>query len=417
MKRIIPYLISFLFTIGCFLIHMSENSDSMLNNKSHVISNQDLQSVIDFHKSSSTFSKRPFTTFLIEKTSDLFQLKIGESFIIINFFFLFLSGCLLYFLSFKLTNKRNTSLFNLIIYFLCFSTVFAFFPPIYTYDDPLQFCLILSSIILLIEKKWFLYIITFSLSLITRESGLILIPGLIILFFNTEIKKKGFLKKDALIKLIFLILPVIIYLIYLTIFLYYHHTIIESSKSIFLNRFHHVKQNFQNLTFTIETLISLFIILGIPIYLLINRINRDKKVEESNKKYIQAFLLTALINSIIVITSAKAREVRLFAIPLLYIWPIFSNIFYEDIKAFFTIKNYIHLFSNISNCILFILLNSINYFISFEYYITTIGDRKYNLFSEYLFLYILIIIIHFLFKMSIRRELSSEIDPLKIKTL
>ena len=88
MKRIIPYLISFLFTIGCFLIHMSENSDSMLNNKSHVISNQDLQSVIDFHKSSSTFSKRPFTTFLIEKTSDLFQLKIGESFIIINFFFI-----------------------------------------------------------------------------------------------------------------------------------------------------------------------------------------------------------------------------------------------------------------------------------------------------------------------------------------
>jgi hypothetical protein len=395
-KKILPYTLILFLTLFCFWIHFSDKTNSMLNDFNRVVSNEYLTSVVDLHQSHPAFQKRPLTTFLIKKTALHTNISIGAAFIAINFLFLFISGVLIFQLSLLFEKNNKLALGNVIIYFTSFAILFAFFPPIYTYDEPIQFCLLLLGLISIYKKKWWGYFTFFSLSLIARESSLILLPGLLVIILNYKngiFNLKALLKKDNLLQFAYLVVPIVVYLIFLNIFLN-QRNIAEESKSDFLDRFSHFYLNMKNQEHAFESLISFLLVLGIPLYLLFNSVNKKNESWTKYSKYLRAFLITVIINSVIVILTTKAREARLFIIPMFFIWPIFTKLFYEDIKLLFSIKHYRSTFSNLNSVAFFIFLMFLNYILSFKVYKPTIGNHNENYFNEYLFVTIFLILTH-----------------------
>ena len=82
---------------------------------------------------------------------------------------------------------------------------------IYSYDDPLQYLLILGSLVFLMERKWIAFLILFFFSLLVRESGLILLPGILWILID---KERPILKASNFKVLRALLLPVIGYFIF-----------------------------------------------------------------------------------------------------------------------------------------------------------------------------------------------------------
>jgi hypothetical protein len=407
MKKLLPYSIVLFLTLFCFLIHFSEATNLMLNDNNNDVSNQYLTIVVDYHKSNPEFQKRPITTFLIEKTVQITDIRVGEAFILINFLFLFISGILIYHISLLFEKNSTIAIVNVLIYFTCFSNLFAFFPPVYTYDEPIQFCLILLGMLFIYRAKWWGYIIFFSLSLIARESGLILLPGLLLICIYKEgdfIFKKYISKKNFL-KLLYLMIPAVLYLLYLIIFIE-KNNITPDPKTDLLSRFSLYAFNTQTQKYAFESLISFFLVLGLPLYFLINGVKNRGVYWTKYHKYVNAFLLTVIINSVIVLFLTQAREVRLFVIPMLFIWPIFSRLFIEDLKLLISIKQYISTFSKLNYVAFFAFLNFLNYTLSFKVYETTIGSPSENYFNEYLFIILFVILTHATLKHNLKTSLT-----------
>ena len=405
MKNAGVILLSILITFATFSMHFGKRADSMINDKNSIISEKDLVYTVELHKTETTFCKRPFTSFLIESTASAFGVTIGLAFILVNFFFLCLSGLLLFKLSEILGANKKYATINMVVYFLCFSNLYAFFPPVYTYDEPLQFCLIFLSLIFLFSEQKILFIITFTLSIIARESTVILIPALALFLLTTKEKTPfKFFSLFFFKKLLVLIIPFLLYVIFISIYINVYNLQEATTQDLGL-RFTGFEMNFESPVASSETIISMFVILGIPLYF-IYFILKNRIVTESQMKFINAFLLTVIINSVIVLLFTKAREVRLFAIPLFFIWPIFSTLFKEEIKTVCSISNYIQIFKRWKYLLFFLFFNFLNYMISFKLYKTTVGGDDY--FSEYLFVLLFILIAHvFISDYKMKRKISS----------
>ena len=386
MKRIQPYLICFLFTLTILFIHRHRNSDSYLNDP-------DLKNTVAFHATIQhpAFAKRPLTTFLVKTVSTISSLSIGKSFVLVAFSFLFLSGILLFKLSERLNRNIRISTINIFVYNLCFSNLFAFFQPVYSYDEPVQFCLIFLSFIFYLDREWIFFIITFTLSIIARESSILLISGLFILFPTNKNNPSNELFQKALV----LIIPIILYGMFLSVYIHLLN-IVDTSKHDITNRFSHFYGNFRDKTYTIESLTSFVLITIIPIYLLVIQLWNKTEKATLHVKHIKAFVITLVINSLVVFSTTKAREVRLFVIPLFFIWPIFGDLFQNEIKLLSNPSNVIKTILRWPYFAYFVLLNSINYYFSFNIYKTTIGTGGENYFNYYLFISLLFISIHFI---------------------
>ncbi|MFI1744138.1 hypothetical protein [Thalassobellus sediminis] len=379
---------------------MKTGITTMINGGGLSISNEALSETVNLHKFHPVFLRRKITTWCIEGLSNILNLEIGLSFVIVNFFFLFLSGVLIYFLSKQITQNSKFSLISMIAYFLCFSNLFAFFPPVYTYDEPLQFCFILSSLLLFFKNKYWWFIFLFSISLIIRESGVILLPGLFFVFIynfkksiTENLKSLEFLKKTSGI-----LIPIVVYLFYVYIIMVDNDSK-HDSKQYFLQRFSYIKWNLQSFQFAIESICSMLLIYALPLYFLCYYYRNKKQVSVINSKLIKAFLITLIINTLIVFLNTKAREVRLFVIPLFYFWPIFGAFFLNDFKLLFNLSAYRSLLLNKTYVFYVVILNILTFIFSFVLYKPTSGPRL-GVFNLYLFISFSIIIAHFIINKS-----------------
>ena len=77
----------------------------MINGGGFFISNYALSKTVNLHKFHPVFLRRKVTTMIIEGLSNILNFEIGLSFVIVNFFFLFLSGVLIYFLAKQITQR------------------------------------------------------------------------------------------------------------------------------------------------------------------------------------------------------------------------------------------------------------------------------------------------------------------------
>ncbi|MCG2459696.1 hypothetical protein K8352_02935 [Flavobacteriaceae bacterium F89] len=412
MKTVLPYLIALVFVVADFGLHMSKHSDSMLNERNHVISNAFLTSQINYHKELPPFARRPLTTWLIESAAKTFSIRLGVAFIWVNFTLVFCSGILLFFLSQKLSISYDGnigskvsppegencsywfSIGNMVIYFVGFSILFAFFTPLFSYDEPLQYTLIFASFLALSHRKWVLNVICFTLALVARETTVILVPALVFFFIDTSRKSIFPISPEFRKKLAFILLPVVLYVLFLVFYLWkmnlWHGTSTEMT-----DRISCFASNFNDQKSAMESLSSLFLVLGLPLYFLVATLGR-KEMNPAYKKYINAFWLTFAINTPIVFLTTFARESRLFALPLFFLWPIFLQIFKREFGLLFSYRLYGPCFMKWQNAVGLLVFGFINYLIAFKAYDSDYTQGPTPYYNWYFFLLLMIITVHFI---------------------
>ena len=366
----------------------------MLNEKNDVISNVFLASQINYHKEFGPFARRPLTTFLIETTANLSGITLGRAFIWVNFSLFFLAGTLLFRLSKELNSGYFRGLINIILFFLSFSVIFAFFPPVFSYDEPLQYCLVFAGLTSFLKRQWLGYVLWFTAAMIARENTVVLILGLLVFMAGSPFYHKNTSYLGRLYNFLCIGMPVLLYGVYLLFYMeingLWANTYVELQ-----DRFHCLKENFRDTQRSIETLVSIFLSLGVFTYFIYRSHLRNTRV--NHKRFVQAFYLSCSANIIIVLVAAFSREARLFSLPLVFIWPIVGQYCYREISLLFSYRAYQICFSKIKFLAFLGVLTLLNYLISFKVYVPTPPSSD-NYFNEYLFMSILVVYLHFLLK-------------------
>lgn len=352
----------------------------MLNNKDQVLAQQDLQTIVEVHKTEPTFSRRPLTTWLVEQTSSLSGMSIGWSFAVVGFALFYLSGIMLFHLSRKLGATSKQAAINMVVFFLCFSNLFAYFPPVYTYDDPLQYLLIFASLYLLVSRKWIPFLICITLAILARESTLFILPAFVLFFPDARFKETQIPFMQRLRYGLLYLVPVVLYFATMYMLLSSGNEQARSTEN-FSGRFDYLELNFSTSQFASESIISFYLVLGVPL-LFLYHLTKEKLDSALNLQLTRSFFLTLIINSLVVILMTKAREARLFALPLVFIWPVFSQLFKEQIRLVTDLKTYLHMLRKWTYLLAFLFFNFINYLVSQHLYVNTVGGDDW--FTEYM---------------------------------
>jgi hypothetical protein len=124
-----------------------------------------------------------------------------------------------------------------------------------------------------------------------------------------------------------------------------------------------------------------------------------------------AFIITLIINTVIVFLTTKAREARLFILPLFFLWPIFSDLFKSDLLLLRSWKDYKETFYNWRYTLLFMILLATNHIYSNVYYTLSIGYTSTNLFNEYLMLILLIASTHLCLSLNKSKSIQHKSNP------
>ena len=376
-----------------------------VNTEHKMISNQHLTETVVYHKTQPAFAKRPLTTWSIEVLAYHTPLNMGEAFVVVNFGLLFVCGIALFYLARLLLENTRLANFSVLFFFLSFTVLFSFFPTNYSYDEPLQYLLIFLSILALIRKKWGLFILGFSLSLIARESTIILLPAIALYFM--EFERKTLFRSESIKKMGALVLPVVIYIAFLYLFITFS-GIGKESKDDLDGRFSHFLINFQNQEYAVESFLSFALAIGVQAYFLFSYV-ANNPLTSLEKKLIRSFLLTVIFNTLIVLTTTLARETRLFALPLVFIWPIFGKILLHELKILGSVKNYVKLFGNALSAGSLLLLWAFC-FLTFRFiYIQTNGVKQ-NYLDEYLLVFSALISLHVVMKMRLKHDQKDQLS-------
>lgn len=391
----LPLIVGLVFVLGIFKLHMLPFLDSMLNEQNSIVSNGFLVSQIEYHKEFAPFARRPLTSLLINGVSDWFGLKPGMAFVWVNFSLFLIGGLLLYFLSRMLTKNYWFAVFNLLSFYVTFSVLFAFYPPIFTYDEPLQYALVFAAMLCFLKRKRILFVLLITLALIAKESTLFLLPGFLYLYST---KSKKFIPKITFGRFLVLGLPLVFYMGFLWFYLgkmdFFH-----AFESELPQRFSCWYQNFGSHKNSIETIISFCLVIGPFLYLLALNWKNNLK-----NQWVKAFLVTLAINTPIVLLATLARESRLFALPLLFLWPVFFPLFGQQIALLFNKSSYADYFAMYGHRLILSAAVLLALLIAIGHYRLGLGHN--NLFSPYLFITLLLIATHFLLWRDQKRKQS-----------
>lgn len=339
-----------------------------------------LQIALEYHENGNyAFSKRIVTSKLVRLLEGI-GLSLKLSFILVWFFGIILSGILLAKLSSLYDKNYQNTFLNVIIYFLGAAVFMAFFIPVYSYDEPLQYCLLFGSFIAIYKRNYVAFILLFSFSTIVRESSLILLPGIFIIL-KSKHSDLSWQKVTTI-----LVIPVLIYLAY-SFSLDNLVTLPNAEGNDLLTRTKNLSFNFQNLSFTIQTIMSMLVVLGPFLYLSWFKRN---DLPGKGKVYFQAFSITLLINTTLVLTTVYARELRLFALPLIFIWPYFSQLF--NLKT--SISQLKYRISNLKIILLMIILFGLTF--SYVKLNQLFTDYIHTPLDEYFFIMMGLICAHYL---------------------
>lgn len=363
-------------TIFSLFLHVIPINNTMLNyvenenigNNSVGLQGGYLNWAVNFHDNFPDFRKRPTTTFLIKQLAKSLGVKNNLSFVIVNFTFLFCSGILLYYLAKLYRLSDSEALVSVVFYMASFSVLLAYFIPIMSYDESIQYFFIFLSLIGLKKKNYPLFIFSITIAIITRESTLILFPGFLLYISPASGKVSNWIKV-----LFILAIPVFIYVIYLLMFFGNNQDVLNETQGILKTRFLHYERNFRNIGQVTQTLLSMFSVLCVPLFLLLYKPTFLVLKREKN-----AFWITLIINTIIVLLSVYAEESRVFALPLIFLIPFYGKI----ILSYISYSKIKLLIKPINLFIILLVIFASWYGFGFLYKITPTGVDG-NVFREY----------------------------------
>lgn len=323
-----------------------------------------LDEVVKYHQTHPSFVTRPATTQLILVTAGLFSVSPGQAFIVVSLvlFFAALYGLL------EVTRLLYGSVdfLTMLVYTFSFSILFAWFPNVYTYDEPLQYTLLFLSVALLLRNWPLMALLAFAAAVYVRENSLFLLPGFCWVFRDRL--------PTARLRLLWAA-PVLCVLALLLKKISTPEGAPTAEKGLFsAERIEHLFYNFQDFAFGTETVFSLMLALVLPLAFLL-------RLRGKPTAFIQAFVFSLLINTVMVVLFGRARETRLFALPLIFVWPLIhsSNLSFEKPVHFFSKQN--SLFYPITG--IFLIMATLAYFLSLSLYqpTETQNEKTFQIYS------------------------------------
>lgn len=255
--------------------------------------------IVSLHKTVvGPFTRRPVTTFLIEGVNAIFFLSLWHAFLLVQGSLLIAAALALGGLAKRLHGTRAAH-FSIFVFFASFSVLFSFITPNDSYDEPAQYLFLFFSLLFL-GRNSAAFAASFFCALLARESSVLLLPGLLILDEARFTPK--YLRKSWKF-----LLPLAGYAAF-----FFFQSGAEDPQ-----RFQYWQKNFSDLQIAGESLVSLALALALPL-LLYWPVRQMKAVDPI---WMRAFLVSAAINSPIILLAAYARETRLFSLPLIFLWP------------------------------------------------------------------------------------------------
>lgn len=384
-------IFSLVFTLFILWIHIKDDKVSMLilnenNNIKSFIEPNYLNDVVEYHSTQIDFAKRKVTTFFIKNTSKIFHISIADSFVWVNFTLLSLCGIVIYFISIKKWNSFRKALFNCFFFYSSFSVLFAFYPPVYTYDEPAQYFFIFLGLYCYLFPRFLLLILCMFMSILVRETSILIW----FVLFIYHVRIHGFKMLHAL----YFAIPVIVYAIYFWYF--YNQGNMEGLVSATKSRSHAFIDNFGTTLAAVESVFSfvntcIFSIIFILILLYRNT------VERVNRLWLESYFVLLLLNTFITIYFTLACESRLFYLPIIFFVP-YSCLIIDELKIVWTKQVIISCFKHMQFYMLFILNYLLCQLISLKLYSTVTSSANYNYFNEYTFVLLLFIGTHFILR-------------------
>jgi len=346
------------------------------------MTHQALRSTLDYHRSLPVFATRPLTS----GTVALFSLwtAVDETLVLalLNPLLLALSAVMLYALCLRWGANHRGAWMAAALYLFSFPNLFAFVPPMYTFDEPLQMLTLFAAGCCLPRPAIFrqdagvlhsvpshnipyalLAGLWIGLSLWARESGLLLLPILAGLYLPQASKQER---------------------VGLGI------TVLTALGVLFLGRlatgpaatpedlwqwqarFSNLHANFRNTDYSVETLVGIFLVLAWPLVLLRPQLSPYHLLT-------MGFAVSLVINTLMVLLMAKAREARLFALPLMLVWPMLGlrRYAWPNLKRPYGPMNGLILVMAIAGTL----------HLAWNLYQSTVGPNNANFFREYLSVY------------------------------
>jgi len=357
-------------------VHLWPGNNSMLNlnswehmNPKKGLSEAYLEEVIAYHQTEPTFARRPVTTRAVLGLHRITGLTKGQSFVLFNFVVLWLTGIVICIAAFFQTKNLRNGLLSGLLYWLSFPIIFAFFPTIYSYDDPLlYFFLAMTLLAIKIGNQWSAAAM-FALAIVARESAVIMLPGIVVLL-NDGLSLKNL--KSSWKKWGPFLAVAIFYLLAFVLLMYGHGG--QSFSQDASRRFATLFFNFQNKQFAVESIVSLILVCSLAFFSW-----RDVRQQALHR---QAFMLTLVLNTAIVLVFTQARESRLFMLPLFFWLPFAGQLL---LRVFANFQKYIRHNSRWKTAGLFALSIVFCGFVAFIIYQPTAMLPHENWHQEYLF--------------------------------
>ncbi len=316
----LPILVGVCMTALSLGLHIAPVWVTMLNQGALTWDHQPLQhdylvECIEEHRTVTAFAKRPLTSWAIGGLSTMgIAPEIG--FILVGASFFLLAGLLVHRSGLWLGLTFDQALLAQVIFHASPTILFAWFSPMYTYDEPIQYVALLIAIGAWWHNRSWLFVLAFTTALIARETTVLIAPSLLYLAtYSNEVR----IRKTWISALIQLVLPMALY----GIFLWHFHPSTGTVEDL-LTEHSRIAYNFGNLRMTAESLWYLYLVLGLPLFLIL-RYRGTTSCTMGENRLIRAFLLAVVLNTLTVLFFAQAREARLFALPLILVWPLLGK--------------------------------------------------------------------------------------------
>ena len=295
----------FLLAVACFVIvniflptYMNGYSTDIKISLADLYNNNRFQLMLENRLNDPVFIKRPILYGALKYISAYTNLPYQLVYILINFISL---------ISIFVILKRIGNIFqvktdnSIPFLFIFYPFLFCNTSLIKGFEDFLHWALSLFTFYFLISKNNILAFLFLSLSILTRETTLLMLPLFI------------FVMEKKTITLLLMLLT-IIFTIYIIVFIGEKNE--EAYTFLVTKRFTAFNDNFGSLTLIIRSLFSIFLCVFIPLYFL----QRNKR-----NKLIKWMQWTAIITLIIAMFSSLINEARIIFYPLLFTVPFWES--------------------------------------------------------------------------------------------
>ncbi|MEZ4721612.1 MAG: hypothetical protein R2813_07005 [Flavobacteriales bacterium] len=291
---------------------------SIVNGERFYLSSGDFVSpeyITAFHESRTTiteFARRPITTWLINSAESV-GLPTSKAFLLVEYAGLGLSLLLLFRLAFLLTGSAAAARWSVVLFITQFWVLHAFFAQIYAYDEPWQYVFLFLMLEMWHFQRWWLFGLFLLLSLMARESSLLLVPGLLFRFFS----KRPFFRISNIAPALPVVAAGFLYVGFLGYWISSSGLLEETVKYSQGERWEHYRFSFSQWDMTVDTMMSLVLSFFLPFVIIF----LSKNKAESEDSWRNAFWISFVINTPIALLFTMGREARILAQPLILLSP------------------------------------------------------------------------------------------------